>query len=60
MFFPEKVVEVNVLTVEDFLKDLSNYLIKFGEFEIKRVNIKEAYNLAKIDDGKDNDFEKIF
>lgn len=59
MFFPEKVVEVNVLTVEDFLKDLSNYLIKFGEFEIKRVNIKEAYNLAKIDDGKDNDFEKF-
>lgn len=59
MFFPEKMCEVNILTVESFLKDISDYLIKFGEFEIKKVGIKEANNLLKLNDNQDSDVERF-
>jgi len=49
MFFPEKMLEVHILTTESYLKDLSNSLMKFGEFEVKNVRIKDAEKLKAIE-----------
>lgn len=59
MFFPEKMVELHVLTLESFLKEISSYLMKFGEFEVKNVRIKEADKLLRLDDGRDSSQEKF-
>ncbi|MEN2998823.1 MAG: V-type ATPase 116kDa subunit family protein [Brevinematia bacterium] len=59
MFFPEKMVEINILTTDEFLKDISDYLIKFGEFEVKRVGIKEAQKLLRLSNKDDDEVEKF-
>lgn len=62
MFFPERMVEINILTVEGFMKNVSEYLIKFGEFEVKRVGIKECQKLLKLptkDEGEAERFSNI-
>ncbi len=49
MLFPEKMLEVHVLTTEDHLKDLSTALMKFGEFELKNVRLKDAEKLKALE-----------
>ncbi|MFN4244526.1 MAG: V-type ATP synthase subunit I [Brevinematia bacterium] len=57
MFFPERMVEINILTVEDYLKEISDYLIKFGEFEVKKVDIKGVENISKLGEKENNEAE---
>ncbi len=59
MFFPEKMVEINILTVENFLKSISDYLIRFGEFEVKKVNIENVDSILKLGKGEDDEIERF-
>ncbi|MCX8029184.1 MAG: hypothetical protein N2712_04220 [Brevinematales bacterium] len=59
MLFPERMVEITVLTVDDFLKPISDYLIKFGEFEVKTVTDKNASKLLKLKPKDNNENEKF-
>lgn len=55
MLFPEKMLEVHVLTTEDYLKDLSTGLMKFGEFELKNVRLKDAEKLKALEKASDQE-----
>lgn len=59
MLFPEKMTEITILTIEDYLRPISDYLIKFGEFEVKPVRTKDADKLTKLSKGKDTDNERF-
>lgn len=59
MLFPEKMTEITILTTEDYLRPISDYLIKFGEFEVKPVRTKDAAKLTKLNKGKDTDNERF-
>ncbi|MCX8095875.1 MAG: hypothetical protein N3D81_00045 [Spirochaetes bacterium] len=59
MLFPEKMTEITILTTEDYLRPISDYLMKFGEFEVKPVRTKDAAKLTKLSKGKDTDNERF-
>lgn len=59
MLFPERMTEITILTTEDHLKPISDYLMKFGEFEVKPVRVKDAVKLNKLNKGKDTDNERF-
>ncbi|MGC8767419.1 MAG: V-type ATP synthase subunit I [Brevinematia bacterium] len=59
MFLPEKMVELHILTLESYVKEMSDFLMKFGEFELKNVRVKEVEKLLSLGKNKSQDSERF-